>query len=99
MASLDPVEWAHSEPYDSSEQHAPKEPEEDPYGMSASVCYSSNWEAVNTRETTFLGGAPVALEAGVGVWVPGGTYSGSYSSSDVAIIRLYGATELDLPME
>ena len=50
--------------------------------MSVSVRSSSDWEEVTTPDATFLGVALGARAALDGVEVPGGTYSGSRSSSE-----------------
>ena len=42
---------------------------------------STDWEAVTTPDATFLGIALVARVARAGLRVPGGTHSGSSSSS------------------
>ena len=90
-----------AEPEDSSDQDTPKEPDApssfvaDPEGVPVIVRSSSNWEAVTTPDATFLGVALGARAAREGVEVPGGTYSGSRSSSDPMIMRADGATELD----
>ena len=46
-------------------------------------------------DATFLGVALRARVAREGVEVPGGTYSGSRSSSEPMIMRADGATEFD----
>ena len=87
----------------SSDQDTPKEPDApslfvaDPEGVPVSVRSSSDWEAVTTPDTTFLGVALGARAAQKGVEVPGGTYSGSRSSSDSMIMRADGATDFDRP--
>lgn len=99
VASFDLVEWADSEPKASSEPEATSEPETDLDDVPVSACSSSYCEAVTTLDSTFLGVSRVALAAGVGVWVPGGTYSGSHSSSDEPIIQRDGSMDLDHPLE
>ncbi|WP_353806158.1 hypothetical protein [Acinetobacter baumannii] len=58
---------------------------------------SSDWEAVTTPDATVLGVALGAREAREGAEVPGGTYSGSRSSSEPMTMRADGATDLDRP--
>ena len=67
----------------------------DPEGVSVSVRSSSDWEAVTTMDSAFLGVALVAREAREGVEVPRGTYSGSGSSSEPMTMRADGATDFD----
>ena len=62
-----------------------------------SVCSSSDWEAVTTPDVTFLGVSLGARAAREGVEVPGGTYSGSHSSSEPMIKRADGAIDFDRP--
>ena len=75
VVSYDPkpeaVEWVDSEPEASSDPDAPSELEVDLDGEPINVRSSSDWEAVTTLDVTFLGLPRVALEAGVGVWLPG----------------------------
>ena len=54
-------------------------------------------EAVTTLNATFLGVALGARAVREGVEVPGGTYSGSCSSSDPMIMRADRATHFDRP--
>ena len=76
------------DPEDSSDHETPKDPDassslvDDPEGMPVSVRSSSDWEAVTTLDATFLGVALAARATRDGVEVPGGTYSGSRSSSE-----------------
>ena len=92
-----------NEPEASSDQDTPKEPDApssfvaNPEGVPVSVRSSSDWEAVTTPDATVLGVALGARAAGEGAEVPGGTYSGSRSSSDPIIKRANGATDLDCP--
>ena len=92
-----------AEPEASSNQDTPKEPDApssfvaDPEGVPVSVRSSSDWEAVTTPDATVVGVALGALAAREGAEVPGGTYSGSRSSSDPMIKRANGATDLDRP--
>ena len=92
-----------AEPEASSGQDTPKEPDAassfvgDPEGVPVSVRSSSDWEAVTTPDATFVGVALVAREAREGVEVPGGTYSGSRSSSEPMTRRDDGATDFDCP--
>ena len=87
----------------SSDQDTPKEPDApssfvaDPEGVPASMRSSSDWEAVTTPNATFLGVALGAHAAREGVEVPGGTYSGSRSSSEPMTMRANGATDFDRP--
>lgn len=77
MASFDRIEWDDSEPESSSEPEAQSEPEADPYDVPISMRSSSDWEAVNTPDATFLGVHQLVLAARIGVRVPSGTYSWS----------------------
>ena len=92
-----------AEPEASSDQDTPKEPDApslfvaDPEGVPVSVRSSSDWEAVTTPDATFLGVALTTRAAQDGVEVPGGTYSGSRSSSELMTMRAYGATDFDRP--
>ena len=92
-----------AEPEASSYQETPKEPDApssfvaDPEGVPVSVRSSSDWEAVTTPDATFLGVALGARAAREGVEVPGGTYSGSRSSSEPMTMRADGATDFDHP--
>ena len=92
-----------AEPEASSDHDSPKEPDApssfvaDLEGVPVSVCSTSDWEAVTTPDTTFLGVALGARAAWEGVEVPGGTYSGSRSSSEPMIKRSDGATDFDHP--
>ena len=92
-----------AEPEASSDHETPKEPDApsslvaDPEGVPVSVRSSSDWEAVTTPDATFVGVALVAREAREGVEVPGGTYSGSRSSSEPMTRRADGATHFDRP--
>ena len=90
-----------AEPEASSDQDTPKEPHApssfvaDPEGVPVSVRSSSDWEAVTTPDATILGVALGACAAREGAEVPGGTYSGSRSSSEPNVKREDGATDLD----
>ena len=81
-------EGTSAEPEASLDHDTPKEPDApssfvaDPEGVSVSVRSSSYWEAVTMPDATFLGVALGARAAREGVEVPGGTYSGSRSSSE-----------------
>ena len=66
-------------------------------GVPVSVRFSSHWEAVTTLDATFLGVALVARAARDWVEVPGGTYSGSRSSSDPMTRWVDGTTDFDRP--
>ncbi|MUG03544.1 hypothetical protein ECC01_21380 [Bacillus tequilensis] len=92
-----------AEPEASSDHDSPKDPDApssfvaDPEGVPVSVRSSSDWEAVTTPDATVLGVSLVARAAREGAEVPGGTYSGSRSSSDPMIKGADGATDLDRP--
>ena len=92
-----------AEPEASSDHDTPKEPDApssfvaDPEGVPVSVRSSSDWEAVTTPDATFLGMALGARAAREGAEVPGGTYSGSRSSSEPMIKPADGATDFDHP--
>ena len=92
-----------AEPEASSDQDTPKEPDApssfvaDPEGVPVSVCSSSDWEAVTRPDATVLDVALGARAARKGAEVPGGSYSGSRSSSEPMIKRADGATDLDRP--
>ena len=92
-----------TEPEASSDYDTPKEPDApslfvaDPEGVPVSVCSSSDWEAVTMPDATFLGVALGARATREGVEVPGGTYSGSRSSSEPMTMRVDGATDFDRP--
>ena len=89
-----------AEPEASSDHDIPKDPVApssfvaDPEGVPVNVRSSSDWEAVTTPDATFLGVALGACAAREGVEVPGGTYSGSRSSSDPMIVRADGGDRL-----
>ena len=91
------------EPEASSDHDTPKDPDApslfvaDPEGVPVSLCSSSDWEAMTTPDTTFLVVDLGALTAREGVEVPGGTYSGSRSSSEPMTMRADGVTDLDRP--
>ena len=86
-----------------SDQDTPKEPDApfsfvaDPEGVPVSVHSSSYWEAMTMPDATFLGVALGARAAREGVEVPGGTYLGSRSSSELMIKHADGATDFDRP--
>ena len=82
-----------AEPEASSDHDTPKEPN----APSSFVRSSSDWEAVTTPYATFLGVALAACADRDGVEVPGGTYSGSHSSSEPMTKRADGATDFDRP--
>ena len=92
-----------TEPEASPDHYTPNEPDApssfvaDPEGVPVSVRSSSDWEAVTTPNATFLGVALGARAAREGVEVPGGTYSGSRSSSEPMTMRADGATDFDHP--
>ena len=92
-----------AKPEVSSGHETPKEPDApfslvaDPEGVPVSVRSSSDWEEVTTPDATFLGVALVARAACNGVAVPGGTYSGSCSSSEPITSRAVGATDFERP--
>ena len=79
------------------EPNAPSSLVADPEGVSVSVRSSSDWEAVTTQDTTFLGIALVARATRDGVAVPGGTYSRSRTSSELMTRRADAATDFDRP--
>ena len=88
----------------SSDHENPKEPDApsslvaDPEGVPVSMRSSSDWEAVTTPDATILGVALGASAAREGAEVPGGTYSGSRSSSSELMIKCAdGATDFDRP--
>ena len=87
----------------SSDQETPKEPDAlssfvaDPESVPVSVHSSSDWEAVTTPDATFLGVALAARAARDGVEVPGGSYSGSRSSSEPMTRRVDGVTNFNRP--
>ena len=92
-----------ADPKASSDHDTPKEPDTpssfvaDPQGVPVSGRSSSDWEAVITQDATFLGVALGARAARERVEVPGGTYSGSRSSSEPMTMRADGATDFDRP--
>ena len=92
-----------AEPEASLDHDTLKEPDSpssfvpDPEGVLVSVRSLSDWEAVTTPDATFLGVALGARAAREGAEVPGGTYSGSRSSSEPMIMRADGATDFDRP--
>ena len=92
-----------AKPEASSDHDAPKEPDTpssfvaDLEGVPFSLRSSSDWEAVTTPDATVLGVALGARAAQEGVEVPGGTYSGSRSSSEPMIKRVDGETDFDRP--
>ena len=92
-----------AEPEASPHHDTPKEPDApssfvaDPESVPVSVRSSSDWEAVTTPDATVLGVALGARAAREGAEVPGGTYSGSRSSSEPMIKRADGATDFDRP--
>ena len=96
-------EGTSAEPEASSDQDNPKEPDAsslfvaDLEGVPVSVRSSSDWEAVTTPDATFLGVALAGRAAREGVEVPGGTYSGSPSSSEPMTRQADGATDFDHP--
>ena len=67
----------------------------DPEGVPVSVRSSSDWEEVTTLDATVLGVDLGARSEREGAEVPGGTYSGSRSSSEPMIKRADGATDFD----
>ena len=91
------------EPEASLDHDTPKEPDApssfmaDPEGVPVSVLFSSDWEKVTTPDATFMGVALGARAAQECVEVPGGTYSGSRSSSEPMTMRADGATDFDCP--
>ena len=81
----------------SKEPDAPSSCVADPEGVPVSVHSSSDLEAVITLNATFLGIALVARAARDGVAVPGGSYSGSCSSSEPISSRADRATKFECP--
>ena len=79
------------------EQDTPSSCVADPEGGRVSVRSLTDWEAVTTPDATFLGIALVARVARAGVRVPGGTHSGSSSSSKPITSRADGATYFEHP--
>ena len=85
----------------SSDHDTPKEPDApssfmvDPEGVPLSVRSSSDRKAVPTSGATFLGVDMGARAAREGVEVPGGTYSGSRSSSEPMTMWADGTTDFD----
>ena len=75
------------------EPNAPSSLAHDPVSLRS----SSYWEAMTTLDITFLGMALAAREARDGVEVPGGTYSGSRSSSEPMTRRANGAIDFNRP--
>ena len=69
----------------------------DPEGVAVNVRSSSDWEALTTLDATFLGVALGAHAERAGVEVPGGTYSGSRSSSEPMTMRADRETDFDSP--
>ena len=93
-----------AEPEASPDHYTPNEPDSpssfvaDPEGVPISVHSSSDCEVVITTDATFLGVALGARAAQECVEVPGGTYSGSRSSSEPMTMRADGATDFDHPL-
>ena len=87
----------------SSDHETPKEPDApsslvaDPEGVLVSVRSSSDWEVVTALDATFWGVALAARAARDGLEVPGGTYSGSRSSSEPMTMRADEVTDFDRP--
>ena len=92
-----------AEPEASSDHNTPKELDAPssfvayPEGVPVILRSSSDWEAVTMPDATFLGVALGACAAREGVEVPGGTYSGSRSSSEPMTMRADRATDFDRP--
>ena len=92
-----------ADPEASSDHETPMDPDApsvlvaDPEGVPVSVRSSSDWEAVTTPNAPFLGVALVAHATRDGVAVPGGTYSGSSSSSEPITSRADRATDFECP--
>ena len=88
-------------PEASSDHDTPKEPDApssfvaDPEGVPVSVRSSSDLKAMTTPDAPFLGVSHGTRAAREGVEVPGGTYSGSHSSSESMTTREDGATDFD----
>ena len=105
-ASLDEADFADAagagnstDPEASSDHKTPKDPDApsscvgDVKGVPVSMRSLSDWEAMTTPDATFLGVALVARAARDGVAVPGGTYSGSSTSSEPMNRWANGATD------
>ena len=94
---------ASAEPEASLDHDTPKEPDAPSSfvayqeGVPVSGRSSSDWEAVTTLDATILGVSLVTRAAREGAEVPGGTYSGSRSSSEPMIKRADGETDFDRP--
>ena len=91
-----------AEPEASYDHQTPKEPDTPSLVANLEtvrliVRSSSDWEAVTTPDATFLGVALGARVAREGVEVPGGTYSGSRSSSELMTIWEDAATDFNRP--
>ena len=92
-----------ADPEASFVHETPKEPAAlsslvaDPEGLPISVRSSSDWEAVTMPDASFLGVALAARATRDVLEVPGGTYSGSGSSSEPITRRADGATDFDRP--
>ena len=97
MTSVDPEEWANYDLNAASEPDAPSELEADPDGVPVNVRSSSDWKAVTMPDVTFLGVALATRASRDGVAVPGATYSGSCSSSEVMTRRADRATDFERP--
>ena len=95
-ASSDEADAAAVADAGSSDNKTPKEPDApssfvaDPEVVPISVCSSSDMEAVTTPDATILGVALGARATREGVEVPGGTYSGSRSSSEPMTMQADG---------
>ena len=91
------------DPETSSDHETLKDPDAhsllvgDQEGAPVNVRSSSDWEAVTTPDATFLGVALGARASREGVEVPGGTYSGSRSSSEPMTMRADRAIDFDRP--
>lgn len=100
VSSFDPLEFVDSVLEASTDLETRSEPDDELDNVSVSVRSTSDWEAMTTPNSTFLSVPLMVLEADVVVWVPGGTYLGSRSSSHEQItIWCKGFIDLDRPLE
>lgn len=99
VSRLDNVEKANSKHDAVSEPYTSSEPEGDSYGVPLSIRSLSSRDAVTTPEYSFVGVPGVSVAVGVGVHLPGHRYSGPRSSLEVIIIRRFGVTDVELPLE
>ena len=92
-----------AEPEASSNHKTPKETDvpsslvANPEGVPVIVSTLSDRETMNMPDAIFLGMAQAARSAREWVEVPGGTYSGSRSSSESMTMQADGETDFDHP--